>query len=46
MVADNLRQIKVEEDNMQIIETFPDEHLFAIGKEPWYATIINYSASG
>jgi len=27
-------------------EDFPDEHILAIFKEPWYADIVNYLATG
>ena len=29
-----------------INEDFPDEHILAILKEPWYADIVNYLATG
>ena len=29
-----------------INEDFPDEHILAIFKEPWYAKIVNYLATG
>ena len=29
-----------------INEDFPDEHILAILKEPWYADIVNYVATG
>ena len=29
-----------------INEDFPNEHILAIFKEPWYANIVNYQATG
>jgi len=29
-----------------INEDFPDEHILAIFKEPWYADLVNYLATG
>ncbi|CAM8885214.1 unnamed protein product [Rhodiola kirilowii] len=46
-VADHLSRLVREEDAGQIIETFPDEHLYALtGKVPWYASIVNYLVGG
>ena len=47
VVADHLSQIP----NAPIIQVpinkdFPDEHILAILKEPWYADIVNYLATG
>ena len=47
VVADHLSQIS----NAPIIqapinEDFPDEHILAIFKEPWYADIVNYLLTG
>ena len=47
MVADHLSRIP----NAPIIqapinEDFPDEHILTIFKEPWYADIVNYLATG
>ena len=47
VVADHLSRIPnapIEEE--PINEDFPDEHILAIFKEPWYADIVNYLATG
>ena len=48
MVANHLSRLNPElitlECNKPIIETFPDENLFALWKTPWYANIANYLA--
>ncbi|CAM8999789.1 unnamed protein product [Rhodiola kirilowii] len=46
-VADHLSRILRREDEGHIIESFPDEHLYAIStKVPWYASIVNYLVGG
>jgi len=43
VVADHLSRIpNVPVERTPINEHFPDEHILAILKEPWYADIINY----
>ena len=48
-VADHLSRIEPVEGtslpSLEISETFPDEHLFAIQKAPWFADIANYKAA-
>ena len=47
-VADHLSRIEPVEGtslpSLEISETFPDEHLFAIQGMPWFADIANYKA--
>jgi hypothetical protein len=48
VVADHFSRL-IFEDNMEhlpINDEFPDEHLFALSKLPWYAYIVNYLAIG
>ncbi|CAM8990052.1 unnamed protein product [Rhodiola kirilowii] len=46
-VADHLSHLVRKEDDGQITETFPDEHLYAIsGKMPWFAPLVNYLVGG
>ncbi|PKA47724.1 RNA-directed DNA polymerase like [Apostasia shenzhenica] len=46
LVADHLSRITTddhkENQNTEILEQFPDEHLFLIDSSPWYADIVNY----
>ncbi|KAL1290734.1 hypothetical protein AAHE18_20G150300 [Arachis hypogaea] len=48
-VADHLSRIEPVEGtplpSLEISETFPDEHLFAIQETPWFADITNYKAA-
>ncbi|KAL1309018.1 hypothetical protein AAHE18_17G148100 [Arachis hypogaea] len=48
-VADHLSRIEPVEGtplpSLEISETFPDEHLFAIQETPWFADIANYKAA-
>ncbi|KAL1333926.1 hypothetical protein AAHE18_11G139700 [Arachis hypogaea] len=48
-VADHLSRIEPVEGTslpfLEIYETFPDEHLFAIQEIPWFADIENYKAA-
>ena len=47
MVADHLSRIlNTLLIQAPINEDFPDEHILAIFKEPWYADIVNYLATG
>ena len=50
MVADHLSKVNLElitlEHNKPIVEAFPNENLFTLGKAPWYANIPNYLAYG
>ena len=48
-MADHLSRIEPVEGapspSIEISETFPDEHLFAIQELPWFADIANYKAA-
>ncbi|XLU24114.1 hypothetical protein S245_060180, partial [Arachis hypogaea] len=48
-VVDHLSRIEPVEGTsfpfLEISETFPDEHLFAIQEAPWFADIANYKAA-
>lgn len=46
-VADHLSRIveDIKEDSLEINEAFPDEQLFMIKIDPWYADIVNYLVS-
>ncbi|KAL1317817.1 hypothetical protein AAHE18_15G160500 [Arachis hypogaea] len=48
-VTDHLSRIEPVEGtplpSLEISETFPDEHLFAIQETPWFADIANYKAA-
>ena len=47
VVADHLSRIpNVPAETIPINENFPDEHIFTMCKEPWYADIANYLATG
>ena len=52
LVADHLSRLisdfnsLKDESNDDIVETFPDEQLFFIGPNPWYADIVNYLTTG
>jgi len=47
VVADHLSRIpNVPKIQTPINEDFPDEHILTIFKEPWYADIVNYLATG
>ena len=47
MVADHLSRIpNAPIETLPINEDFPDEHIFMMCKEPWYADIANYLATG
>ena len=47
-VADHLSRLENREhvnDDLPILETFPDEQLFVAGSVPWYADFVNYLVS-
>ena len=47
VVVDHLSQIlNAPLIQAPINEDFPEEHILAILKEPWYADIVNYRATG
>ena len=47
MVADHFSRIpNAPTETIPINENFPDEHIFTMCKEPWYAYITNYLATG
>ena len=47
VVADHLSGIpNAPTETIPISENFPDEHIFTMCKEPWYADIANYLATG
>ena len=47
LVADHLsRVIGSKKPESQISECFPDEQLFVVHPDPWYADIVNYLVSG
>ena len=47
MVADHLSRIpNAPVEIIPINENFPNEHILVICKEPWYADIVNYLATG
>jgi len=47
VVADHLSRIpNAPVEMIAINENFPDEHIFVMCKEPWYADIANYLATG
>ncbi|XP_077246044.1 uncharacterized protein LOC143885887 [Tasmannia lanceolata] len=47
LVADHLSRLpNAKNDEGPINENFPDEQLFAISSEPWYADIVNYLVTG
>ena len=47
VVADHLSRIpNAPIETLPINEDFPDEHIFTMCKEPWYADIANYLATG
>ncbi|MEX5618493.1 hypothetical protein ABFV55_27860, partial [Pseudomonas syringae] len=43
VVADHLSRIK--SDELELYDRFPDENLYSISDEPWYAPIANYLPS-
>jgi len=46
VVADHLLRIpNAPTEMIPINEDFPDEHIFTMCKEPWYADIANYLAT-
>ena len=46
VVADHFSRIPNAPTKMILInEDFPDEHIFTMCKEPWYADIANYLAT-
>ena len=46
VVADHLSRLVHDEDQIPLVETFPDEQLFGLQvSEPWYADIVNYIVS-
>ena len=47
LVDDYLSRILCgREHESNIFECFPDEHLYAVHPDPWYAAITNYLVSG
>jgi len=47
VVVDHLLRIpNAPTETIPINENFPDEHIFTMCKEPWYADITNYLATG
>ena len=47
IVADHLSRIlNAPTKTIPINEDFPDEHIITMCKEPWYANIANYLATG
>ncbi|XP_024022556.1 uncharacterized protein LOC112091953 [Morus notabilis] len=48
VVADHLSRLEFNDSAAipAIGDDFPDEHLFAVTKMPWYANIVNYSVTG
>ena len=44
VVADHLSRLIIEhiDDNLPILESFPDEQLLHVSQRPWYADITNY----
>ncbi|XP_057483886.1 uncharacterized protein LOC130770422 [Actinidia eriantha] len=48
VVADHLSRLVVEDlsTKIPIVDTFPDEQLFALSTGPWYADIANYLVTG
>ena len=48
VVADHLSRLEFSDsaDGPAIRDDFPDEHLFAVTKLPWYAHIVNYLVTG
>ena len=50
VIVDHLSRVekkKVEEEEEELIENFPDEQLFKLSVQiPWYADIVNYLACG
>ena len=47
VVADHLLRIpNAPTEMIPINEDFPDEHIFVMCKEPWYADIANHLATG
>ena len=46
-MADHLSRIlNAPTETIPINDDFPDEHIFTMCKEPWYADIANYLATG
>jgi hypothetical protein len=47
VVADFLSRLHINDDNLLVDDSFPDEHLFAVSAHsPWYADISNYLVAG
>ncbi|XP_058217027.1 uncharacterized protein LOC131327924 [Rhododendron vialii] len=48
VVADHLSRLQFEDPtpSLPIVDTFPDEQLFAVSSAPWFADIVNYLATG
>ncbi|XP_058217607.1 uncharacterized protein LOC131328718 [Rhododendron vialii] len=48
VVADHLSRFEFEDSSskLPIVDTFPDEQLFAVVSCPWYADIVNYLVTG
>jgi hypothetical protein len=47
VVADFLSRLNINNDNLPIDDSFPDEHLFAVSiQTPWYVDIANYLVAG
>lgn len=41
-VADHLSRIVTKDNQITLIDAFPDEHMMAIQCSPWYADMVNY----
>ena len=47
MVADFLSRLHINDDNLPVDDSFPDENLFAVSTHsPWYADIASYLVAG
>ncbi|XP_058211404.1 uncharacterized protein LOC131323568 [Rhododendron vialii] len=48
VVADHLSRLEFEDSSSRIpiVDSFPDEQLFAVSSCPWYADIVNYLVTG
>ena len=50
MIVDHLSRFEktiVKEEELEVTENFPDEHLFQLSFQlPWYADIMNFLACG
>ncbi|XP_058217314.1 uncharacterized protein LOC131328383 [Rhododendron vialii] len=48
VVADHLSRLQFKDPtpSLPIVDTFPDDQLFAVSSAPWFADIVNYLATG